>query len=192
VARAIHDHAAESLAYIRDTMERTAAFTAVPGWGGVAMGLTAIAASLVAARQLTPRAWFLVWMLELTVAVTIAFGAMLRKSRRHQQPLRSAPGRHFVSTFAPPLAVGALLTPLFYRIHQIDRLPGVWLLLYGAAVVTGGAFSVRIVPLMGLGFMLLGAVALAAPAGWGDLFMAAGFGGLHILFGLIIARRYGG
>ena len=59
-------------------------------------------------------------------------------------------------------------------------------------MISAGTFSVRVVPLMGIGFMALGAIALATPAAWGDAWLAAGFGGLHVAFGLVIARRHGG
>ncbi len=188
----LDEHATAHLAYIRETMARASSFTAVPGWGGVAMGVTAIGASLVAARQITPRAWFAVWMVEAMLAAGIGLVAMRLKSRSANQPLGSGPGRQFAFSFVPPLVVGAFLTPVFYRAALTDRLPGAWLLLYGTAVITGGAFSPRIVPMMGLGFLALGALALAAPPGWGDGFMALGFGVLQIGFGIVIARRYGG
>ena len=188
----LEEHATAHLAFIRDTMARASSFTAVPGWGGVAMGSTAIVTSLIASRQITPRAWFAVWMIEALVACAIGLTTMLIKSRTAGQPLGTGPGRQFAFSFAPPVAVGALLTPVFYRADLLDRLPGTWLLLYGAAVITGGAFSVRVIAVMGLGFMALGAAALVAPPGWGDGFMALGFGVLHIVFGVFIARRHGG
>ena len=188
----LDEHATAHLAFIRDTMARASSFTAVPGWGGVAMGATAIVASLIASRQITPRAWFAVWMIEALLACAIGLATMLLKSRAAGQPLVTGPGRQFAFSFAPPVAVGALLTPVFHGAGLLDRLPGTWLLLYGAAVITGGAFSVRIIPIMGVGFMALGACAMLAPPGWGDGFMALGFGVLHIGFGLFIARRHGG
>jgi hypothetical protein len=95
-------------------------------------------------------------------------------------------------SFVPPLLAGAVLTTVLYRVDMLMVLPGLWLLLYGAAVVTGGAFSVRIVPVMGICFMLLGAVSLFAPALWGNVFLMLGFGAIHIVFGALIARRHGG
>jgi hypothetical protein len=189
---AIDTRAADHLRYIRETMERAAEFTAVPGWGGVTIGLTALAAALLASRQTTPRAWVAVWLAEAFVAVAIAAPAAASKARRANSSLFSGPGRKFVLSFAPPIIVGGLLTFAMVNLAAIAALPGVWLLLYGTAIVTGGAFSVRAVPIMGLCLMALGAAALFAPAAWGNLFMGAGFGLVHIAFGIWIALRYGG
>jgi hypothetical protein len=188
----IDARAADHLRYIRETMESAAEFTAVPGWGGVAMGTTALAAAFLAARQATPRAWVAVWLAEAFVAVAIAAPAAATKARRANSSLFSGPGRKFVLSFAPPIMVGGLLTLALFQFGAVSALPGVWLLLYGTAIVTGGAFSVRVVPIMGLCLMTLGGVALFAPAIWGDLFMAAGFGLIQIAFGIWIALRYGG
>ncbi len=188
----IDARAAEHLRYIRETMERAGEFTAVPGWGGVAMGITALTAAFFAARQPSPRAWLAVWLIEAFVAVAIAAPAAATKAHRANSTLFSGPGRKFLFSFAPPIIVGGLLTFALYNAGTMAALPGVWLLLYGTAIVTGGAFSVRVVPVMGLCLMSLGAVALFVPAAWGDAFMAAGFGVLQIGFGLWIARRHGG
>jgi hypothetical protein len=187
----IDARAADHLRYIRETMESAAEFTAVPGWGGVTMGMTALAAALLAARQVTPRAWIAIWLAEAFVAVAIAAPAAATKARRANSSLFSGPGRKFVLSFAPPVLVGGLLTLALYQLGAVSVLPGVWLLLYGTAVVTGGAFSVRAVPIMGMCVMALGAAALFAPA-WGNVLMAAGFGLVQMAFGVWIALRYGG
>ncbi len=188
----IDARAADHLRYIRETMERAAEFTAVPGWGGVAMGLTALAAAVLASRQSTPPGWVAVWLVEAFVAVAIAAPAAATKARRANSTLFSGPGRKFLLSFAPPIVVGGLLTVVLFQAGAFAFLPGMWMLLYGTAIVTGGAFSVRAVPIMGLCLMGLGAAALFAPAHWGNLFMAAGFGAVQIGFGLWIALRHGG
>jgi hypothetical protein len=191
-APALHDRAMDNLRFIRETMERSATFTAVPGWGQFAIGITALFAALVASQQATREAWLAIWLAEASISLGIAGFAMHRKARAAATPLLSQPGRKLAINFSPPMFVGALLTIVFYRAGLAGMLPGMWLLLYGAGVVTGGAFSVRAVPVMGLCFMFVGAGALFCPPGWGNYFMAAGFGGLHLIFGLHIARRYGG
>ncbi len=188
----IDARAADHLRYIRETMERAAEFTAVPGWGGVAMGITALAAALLASRQGTPQGWVAVWLAEAFVAVAIAAPAAATKARRANSSLFSGPGRKFVLSFAPPIVVGGFLTIALFQAGAFAFLPGMWMLLYGTAIVTGGAFSVRAVPIMGLCLIALGAGALFAPAQWGNLFMAAGFGAVQIGFGLWIALRHGG
>jgi hypothetical protein len=182
----------DDLSFIRRTMERATAFTAVPGWGGVAMGVTALVAAALAERGTTPAEWILPWLVASVVALLIGGWAMAIKARRAGTTVFSYSGRRFVLSFLPPLAVGALLTAALAKAGFHQALPGTWLLLYGSGVVTGGAFSVRAVPIMGICFMLLGVTALFGPPGWGNGLMAAGFGGLHLVFGLLIARRYGG
>ena len=191
-APALHDRAIDNLRYIRETMERASAFTAVPGWGQVIVGVSALGASYLAARQATPKAWLGVWLAEAMISVLIAGWLMDRKARKLAVPLFSGPGRKALFSLSPPMIVGALLTVVLFRAGMTSLLPSVWLLLYGAGVVTGGMFSVSIVPVMGICFMLLGAAGLFIPVAFGDSLMATGFGSLHIIFGAIIVRKYGG
>jgi hypothetical protein len=189
---ALDDRARDNLRFIRETMERAGSFTAVPGWGGVAMGITALGAAAIASFQSSSTAWLITWMIEATLAIAIASWTTITKARRSGTSLFSGPGRRFVYSFAPPVLVGALLTIVLVRQGLLSTIAGMWLLLYGTAVVTGGAFSIRIVHLMGLCFMVLGAVALFSPSEWSNILLAVGFGGFHIVFGGVIARNYGG
>jgi hypothetical protein len=184
--------AIEDLRFIRDTMERSAAFTAVSGWGQVLLGFTALSAAWLAAQQASPFAWLRVWLSEGLLAVAIGLLACTWKANRRGLPLFSGPARKVALSLAPPLVAGAFLTFLLFRAGLQSALPATWLLLYGAGIMTGGAFSVQIVPVMGLCFMLLGGLTVLGPASLGNWFLAAGFGGLHILFGFLIARRHGG
>ncbi len=184
--------ATEHLRFIRDVMERSGSFTAVPGWGTLVMGATALPAALIAGLQPTPGRWLAVWLLDAVLAALIGIVALVHKTRRSGVSLRSGPGRKYLLSLLPPMVAGLLLTIAVWQNGQVGLLPALWLLLYGAGTITGGAYSVRAIPLMGVGFMALGVVALLAPFAWGNVLLAAGFGGLHIGFGLIIARNYGG
>lgn len=188
---ALSTRAMDNLQYIRETMERATAFTGISGWGQVGIGGTALVASFVAARQASVRNWMAVWMAEAVVALLIAGWSIDRKARAANLPLLTGPGRKVAFSLAPPLVAGGLITIVLYRSGLTNAIPGVWLLLYGTGVVTGGMFSVSAVPVMGLCFMALGAIACLFP-GSANWLMAAGFGVLHIVFGVIIARRYGG
>ena len=188
----LHEHAAENLVFIRDAMERAGSFTAVPGWGGVVMGLTGVAAAIIAAGQETPQAWLVTWVAAAVVASAVGLVAILLKSREAGVPFLSRPARQFAFSYSPAILAAALITAALVRAGLHSFLPGVWLLLYGAAVVAGGTYSVRIVPLMGMLFFFLGAIALFSSRLIGDISLGVGFGALHIIFGAIIARRHGG
>ena len=188
---ALHERAMDNLRFIRETMERSSAFTGVSGWGEVAIGFTALGTAFVAAGQHF-KAWLAAWLAGGLISILIAGWSMDRKARAVGMPLFSGPGRKVAFSLSPPLFAGGLLTVMLYRVGLVNAIPGVWLLLYGTGVVTGGMFSVSVVPIMGLCFMALGALTLFAPPALADWLLAAGFGGLHIVFGVIIARRYGG
>lgn len=181
----------DDLSFIRATMERATAFTAVPGWGGVLMGLTAVGAAVLAARQSGAAGWLAVWLAEVVVALAVGSAALVLKARRTGTSFLSRPARQFLFGFSPPVLAGGLLTLALAGAGLHALLSGVWLLLYGIGVITGGAYSIRIVPAMGLAFAALGAAALFLPQ-HGNALLAVGFGGLHIAFGLVIARWYGG
>ena len=189
---ALRDRAMDNLRYIRETMERSAAFTHVSGLGGVGMGLVALGAAAFASRASTPGVWLGIWLAAAAISFAVSALMMARKSRAEGVPLLSGPGRRFAWNMIPPLAAGGVLTAALARAGQFGLLPGTWLLLYGVSIVTGGSYSVRLIPSMGVVFMLLGLAALTSPAAWGDAYMAIAFGGLHIVFGLVIWRKHGG
>ena len=189
---AIHARAMDNLQFIRETMEAAATFTAVSGWGTVWIGITALGATALSMLTSSVTRWVFIWGCEAALSVGISVYAMVRKARASNVPLWSEPARKIVFSFAPPLAVGALLTLICYEQGLFALLPGVWMLLYGVGVIAAGTFSVRIVPVMGLAFMSMGAFTLFAPLLWARVLMAVAFGGLHLVFGTLIARRHGG
>ena len=188
----VGQHAEESLRFIRRTMERSSTFTAVPGLGGVGMGVIGLAAAVLAANQRSAERWLIVWLLAAAVALSIGITAVLRKAARLGVPLSGAVGRRFAISFLAPLVAGAALTCGMWMHDNWALMPAVWLLLYGTGVLAGGTFSVAAVQLLGVAFMALGITALATPPAWGNVWLGIGFGGLQIAFGLYIARKHGG
>src|SRR5712692_322323 len=156
------------------------------------MGVAALVAVPIAGAPRNSLDWLLTWLADAAVAGAIGIVAIVLKARRSGSPLVAGPAQRFARAYLPPFIAGVVLTGVFAQLNIVEHLPGCWLLLYGAAVATGGAFSVRVVPIMGICFMVLGGAAFVAPVAWGHLFLAAGFGGLHIAFGFLIARKYGG
>lgn len=189
---ALSDRALDNLRFIRDTMERAGTFTAISGWGIAAVGVVAMIAAAVARVRPTVEWRVGTWVATAVACIALSMAATARKARRSEVSMVSGPAQKLALAFSPAMIVGALLTAALLRIGATHLLPGVWLLLYGTAVVAGGAFSVRIIPVMGLCFMVLGAAALFAPPALGEWLMVAGFGLVHVVFGIQIARRHGG
>lgn len=184
--------AESDLRFIRETMESAGSFTAVPGRGGVAMGLVGLAAAAIAALLPGPETVLWVWLVAAGIALSLGGLAMARKAQRMGSRFFSVAGRRFFLGLAPALVAATALTAALWQAGSLAPIPGCWLLLYGAGVLSAGAFSVRPVPVMGAAFMALGLLTLIAPAAWANAMLAFGFGGLHLGFGIEIARRHGG
>lgn len=200
----LSDRAIDNLRFIRETMESTATFTGISGGGIMATGVIACVAFAVSGSELGSPRWLTTWVLAAVLAFSYSAIATLRKAREATPPVTGAMGRKLALAFFPALVAGAVITAVALRAGWFVALPGVWLIMYGAAVMAGGALSVRIIPVMGASFMFLGAVALGAPlilqTAWSEasralllnVLMTLGFGGLHLVFGALISRRYGG
>lgn len=192
---ALHDRAADNLRFIRDTMARAGPFTSVSGVGMMLVGVVGLGAAAASARLLDgdhAERWLATWVVAAIVATVLSGVTIWRKAARTGQSLSAGPARRFALAFAPAIVAGAVLTAALTARGQLALLGGTWLTLYGAAVTAGGAFSVRPVPVMGAAFLALGAAAFVLGPAWQPLLLAAGFGGLHLLFGYLIARHHGG
>ena len=184
--------AMDNLRFIRETMEAAGTFTVVSGWGQVVIGATAIVAALVANVFGLGKDWVIVWAAEAFLALLVSVWFMYNKARSASLPLLTGTARKLLFSFTPVFLVGMLVTFAFMQRGMYDMLPAVWMLLYGSGVVAAGAFSVRIIPVMGAAFIIVGAATLFAPAAWSTALMVLSFGVLHMAFGVVIARRHGG
>jgi len=185
-----HEEAKATLAFIRQTMESAASFSAISGWGLVGVGVVGLGASAAAARLGDPTT-LTVWIPAATLAVAIAAISNAGKAKRTGVPLWSGSFRKVAWVMAPVLAAGAVLTYALARAGDATLLPGMWLALYGAGVTAGGTLSIRAIRGMGLAMLALGVAALLQPA-WGPVLLATGFGVLHLLVGLRLVTRHGG
>lgn len=188
----IEGRAADDLRVIRRAMERSGTFTAVPGYGGAVMGVVGLAAALVGSVQPTTERWLATWLLAAVAACLVEVVTMRHKAAQAGVLLSGAVAQRFALGLLPPLAAGAALTWALWSAGLWTLMPPVWLLLYGAGVITGGIVSVQTVQVMGVCLMALGLAALVTPPAWGHVWLGAGFGLTHIGFGLYIARRHGG
>ena len=180
------------LRYIRETIEAAHTFTSVPGKGCIAMGATALTAAVLDSIPGLAPYWLPIWLTAAVTAVALASFFLVRKAREQGLSLWGGVARRFFLTLLPAFIAGAVLTVALLDSGARELVAGSWLLLYGAGLAASGVFSIRPVLLTGFGFMALGALALAMPSDWTSPLLAVGFGGFHLVLGLIIIRRHGG
>ncbi|HTW39132.1 MAG TPA: hypothetical protein VMD49_11240 [Steroidobacteraceae bacterium] len=180
-------HALGTLNYIRASIE-AAGLLAVPGSAGIAMGAVGLTAAVLAAQPALAPHWFGIWLGAGGGAFLCGTALMIHQAVSTGSALYRGPARKFLLCLSPSLFAGAVLTGVLLHLHAVQSIPGVWLLLYGCGVAAASTMTVRPVQVMGALFVALGVVALVLPSQYANLALGAGFGGLHLTFGIIIGR----
>jgi hypothetical protein len=181
----LNERAEGDLKLIRSMMQRSSLIIPMPGWGFFAVGLVGTSAALVT-RSMQDMGWIFAWGLAAVLALSIAILTSTWQLRKTGRSIFIGSHSRFWLSLAPAFLAAGLLSVIFVNLGQQPLLAGLWLLLYGVALVAAGQHSVKQVTWMGCGFIILGAVFLFLP--WPNLAMGLGFGGIHLLFGLLISR----
>ena len=188
---AIDSHALGTLNYIRSSIEAAGAF-AVPGTAGVAMGAVGLAATGLACVPALSGHWIGIWLSASILASGLGVVLIARHRAGHGLTLYRGPARRFVLCLCPALLAGGVLTAVLWQSGESRLLPGMWLLLYGSVVLSATLLTapamMRLIGIMGALFVLWGAVAFELPLRWHNFVLGAGFGVLHLAFGLLIGR----
>ncbi|MBV9695804.1 MAG: hypothetical protein JO005_02640 [Gammaproteobacteria bacterium] len=184
----LDSQATATLRYIRASME-AAATLAVPGSAGIVMGTIGLAAAVATQTPALAPHWLAIWVLGALIAAAAGGYLLLRQSARQGFTLWGAPVRKLLLCLVPGIAAGALLTAALARAGTTALLPALWLLLYGSALISVSATTRQLIGVMGALFVLLAVPAYLLPAPAPALALAAGFGGLHLAFGVILRKR---
>jgi len=187
----IESRALGTLAYIRTSIESSGSM-AVPGMAGIVMGGIGIIATIVASVPRGAPHWLGIWLVAAAVAFALGGAMMAREAAQSGHARYLGPVRKFLLCLCPALLTGAALTFVLWRAGATGLIPGVWLLLYGCAVLSASTVTIartmRLICIMGVLFMLLGLLAFAAPPDTHTLILGMGFGALHAIFGMLIGR----
>lgn len=189
VGNTVHldSHAAATLRYIRRSMEG-AVQLAVPGSAGLVLGTIALLATALCLAPELHKFWLPIWLSAALLGAVLGSTLIVRESSLRDLRLHGTPLLKFALCLAPSLGAGLVMTAVHWFGGNLHAIPGTWLLLYGCALLAASAATTRIIAALGMLFVLFGLAALLLPDEWQLLMLGAGFGGLHILFGLLIGR----
>jgi hypothetical protein len=163
---------------------------AVPGSAGITMGFIGLLATALASTTALRPYWLSIWLAAAIVASCSGAFLMARQASLQRFTLYGAPVRKLVLCLLPGLLAGAVLTVVHWQAGNLHAIPGTWLLLYGCALISTSAPTARIVGVLGALFVVLGILAffLKNPL-LQTLALGTGFGGLHLVFGILIGVR---
>lgn len=197
------DEARDHLRVIRQTMERSTQYSTLSGWSGILIGIVAIVGvyltrsmlggqpvAIQTVRDAAPRLGLL-WATALVLSVAIEFLYNKRRATRVGKRVVSRLGAHILLAALPAFLACGVLTAFFYEHNLLPYILGIWMLCYGLAICAVGLFSARPVTYLGSAFVVSGAITMLAPLTIHLYMMALTFGGFHIIYGIVMARRHG-
>lgn len=194
----------KDIAAIRGIMERSSRFLSLSGVSGVAAGVVALLAAWVARGVLgaagegayeggfgggLARELMLLGLATLSSALALSWFFSRRMAAKRGEIFWGPAGRHAALALGVPVAAGAAVTLVLLGHGQVWALPGCTLVFYGLGLFSAGSFTFGEIRILGLLELLLGILALAFP-GAGLLLWAAGFGALHIAYGIYLYAKY--
>ena len=188
---AIESRALGTLAYIRASIESSSSMD-VPGMAGIVMGIIGVLAAIVVSLPRWAAHWLGIWLAAAVVALVLGGALVARQIARRGHARYLGPVRKFLLCLCPALLAGAVLTLVLGTAGETRVIPGMWLLLYGCAVLSASTVTVagiaRLICMMGGLFVVLGLMTFALPAAAHTAMLGLGFGLLHIIFGFLIGR----
>jgi len=188
---AIESHALGTLAYIRASIESSSSMD-VPGMAGIVMGIIGVLAAIVVSLPRWAAHWLGIWLAAAALALVLGGALVARQTAQRGHARYLGPLRKFLLCLCPALLAGAVLTLVFGTGGMTNVIPGMWLLLYGCAVLSASTVTVagiaRLICIMGGLFVALGLMTFALPATAHTAMLGLGFGVLHIIFGFLIGR----
>jgi hypothetical protein len=188
---AIESRALGTLAYIRASIESSSSMD-VPGMAGIVMGIIGVLAALVVSTPRWAAHWLGIWLAAAAIALLLGGALVARQTVQRGRASYWGPVKKFMLCLCPALFAGAVLTLVFGIGGMSNVIPGMWLLLYGCAVLSASTVTIaeiaRLICIMGGLFVALGLAAFALPATAHTAMLGLGFGVLHIVFGFLIGR----
>ena len=188
---AIESRALGTLAYIRASIESSSSMD-VPGMAGIVMGIIGLLAAIVVSLPRWAAHWLGIWLAAAAVAFLLGGALVARQIVQRGHTRYLGPARKFLLCLCPALFAGAVLTQVCVTAGMANVIPGMWLLLYGCAVLSASTVTTagiaRLICIMGAIFVALGLMTFALPATAHTAMLGLGFGVLHIIFGFLIGR----
>src|SRR5487761_606791 len=188
---AMDRHALGTLNYIRASIDAAGAL-AVPGTAGTAMGAVGLVAAGVASVPALSGHWLLIWLAAAAVGAGLGVILVARHRSGVGLPLYRGPARRFVLSLCPALLAGGVLTAVLLQVGEARLIPGVWLLLYGCAVLSATLMTapamMRLLGAMGALFVVCGAVAFEVSPRWHNVLLGGDYGLLHVVFRFLNRR----